>query len=76
MANPSIYAAFERMWFHITAALGNKASKDIVSELNDGLMSKEDKIKLIKISDDMQTQLNNKTTVTLKTWTVTDIGGI
>ena len=31
MANPSIYAAFERMWQHITAKLGTKADKaDIV----------------------------------------------
>lgn len=27
MANPSIYAAFERMWQHIIAAIGNKAEK-------------------------------------------------
>lgn len=26
MANTSIYAAFERMWLHITSALGNKAN--------------------------------------------------
>ena len=31
MANPSIYAAFERMWQHVVAAIGNKAEK---SDLN------------------------------------------
>ena len=28
MANSSIYAAFERMWQHVIAALGNKANLD------------------------------------------------
>ena len=32
MANPSIYAAFERMWQHITAALGNKANRDELAD--------------------------------------------
>lgn len=27
MTNPSIYAAFERLWAHIVSALGNKANK-------------------------------------------------
>ena len=62
MANPSIYAAFERMWQHVTAALGSKASKDVATTVTDGLMSAEDKI-----------QLNNKAAVTLKEWTVADM---
>lgn len=28
MANPSIYAAFERMWQHVIAAIGSKANLD------------------------------------------------
>lgn len=33
MANASIYAAFERMWQHITSALGNKSDKTDVENL-------------------------------------------
>ena len=33
MANPSIYAAFERMWQHLTAAVGTKA--DVGHKHND-----------------------------------------
>lgn len=73
MANPSIYAAFERMWQHFTAALGSKASKDTATTVANGLMSKEDKYKLNGIPDDIQTQLNNKAAVTFKTWTTADM---
>ena len=30
MTNTSIFAAFERMWLHIVAALGNKAADDVI----------------------------------------------
>lgn len=39
MANPSIYAAFERLWQHIVAALGNKAD---ISHVHDDVYSKEE----------------------------------
>ena len=32
MINPSIYAAFERMWQHIVSALGNKANRDELAD--------------------------------------------
>ena len=32
MANTSILAAFERMWQHVVAALGSKATAPIVSK--------------------------------------------
>lgn len=37
MANPSIYAAFERMWQHIVAALGSKANKEEIDAKIDEL---------------------------------------
>lgn len=50
MANPSIYAAFERMWQHVTAALGSKASKNVATTAIDGLMSSTDKAKIDSIA--------------------------
>lgn len=50
MANQSIFAAFERMWQHIVAALGNKADISHVhndaTQTESGFLSADDKINL------------------------------
>ena len=46
MANNSIYAAFERMWQHISAALEKKVSMVDGKELSTNDYTNEDKAKL------------------------------
>jgi hypothetical protein len=51
MANPSIYAAFERMWQHIVAKLGTKVDKENGKGLSANDYTDEDKNKLSSVSD-------------------------
>ena len=65
MANPSIYAAFERMWAHVINRIGQKA--DVVhnhlaaTDSSDGFMTSVDKTKLNGIAD-------GATAVTIREW--------
>lgn len=65
MANPSIYAAFERMWQHIIAKLGTKAddnhTHDYATTSSNGFMSTADKAKLDNISE-------GAASVTIREW--------
>lgn len=61
MANASILAAFERMWFHVVAKLGNKVDKVDGMGLSTNDYTTEEKNKLTAIQG-------------LPTVTTTDIG--
>lgn len=50
MANTSIYAAFERMWQHIVARLGNKVDKVDGKGLSTNDFTNEDKEKLANLT--------------------------
>lgn len=61
MANPSIFAAFERMWQHIVAVLGRKADADAIPTIDD------------TISDTSTNPIQNKV---IKTYVDTKVAGI
>ena len=75
MANTSILAAFERMWQHVIAVVGNKAdvehSHDNASSVANGFMSASDKAKL----DGIAAGANNYT-YTLPAATSSALGGV
>ena len=61
MANTSILAAFERMWQHVSAALGGKADKSHshkVSDVSDVTVTATEINYLSGVTSNVQTQLN------------------
>lgn len=75
MANTSIYAAFERMWQHVIAALGSKADKtDIVQ--SDWDETNESSLAFIKNKPDENDALELLTEMNIIDPVVADDGSI
>lgn len=69
MANNSIYAAFERMWQHISAALEKKVSIVDGKELSTNDYTNEDKAKL----DAVPETISDGELITITEYTEDDI---
>jgi hypothetical protein len=73
MANQSIYKAFERMWMHINAKIGNKADAESVAYIDtyDGSTDVEAEMTVLELKEyvdsSMPTFTLDGTTLTITT---------